>query len=220
MVAFDTPTTSLLMDIWVDYEVELVTPVFDEPVVLNIPLSGHTAVTDLTTASGTHFFGPLNATTPYVSNALKVVSSGLAGVPILSTLSGGVAANLKDGLDISTTDFKGVIDFLVDFAVTGVTPATIIGTNQPYLRIAAIDSDGNQKQIIPTILSNTPITIGPSIASELSTNSKYVRSIASVSLNDLKLNFPQTRYLSPYIESAVAALGAGYQAFGWRWTNP
>lgn len=217
MIAIETPTANCLVDIWVDYEVELVTPVLDENLAQLTSINGVTPAANITTASGAAFWGPLNIT-DVVSNAgpVRALSSGTLfnfSVPI-----SGTTQVLADGLDIRKAIFKGALEIINQFNVTGVTPSAIIGTNQPVTRLAVYGSNGAMlTDDLATAVSAVTRTFGPFAASELATNSKYVKDMLSVPLNILKNYFPTAAVIVPYIYSTVAALGAGNQSFGFRY---
>jgi len=216
MIGFHTPTTGCLIDIWVEYDIELVTPVLDEDIIQDVPISQSTAVTDLTTASGAVYWGPQNITDTFAGNGpVTKVSSGVAGCPNFSLSLGGSLQQLKDGLDISKMDFKGALRMVAQAAIAGVTPASIIGTNLLNTVVAIFDSFGSYLGVVHS-MPRTITTAGPVTQSELSTAGKYARWDINLPLKDFKTYYPTARYLVPYFFSAVAALGAGYQSFGFQ----
>ncbi len=89
--------------------------------------------------------------------------------------------------------------------VTGVTPATLIGTNGIGVDLVAYNSSGTVLGAVTPSASQ----IGAKTASELSTASKYVRNLASYFLSELLSAYPTARYLALAI-GATSALGAGY----------
>lgn len=216
MIGFDTPTANCLIDIWVEYEVELVTPVFESSNSIDVPISGHTAITNVTAAAGTDYFGTLTATTPIKSGLVSRVTAGLGNVPSMLVPVGGVTKNVTDGLDIALAGFRGVIDIMSDVGVTGATPAATIGTNQLDLRVGVFDNIGSYLGDAFYGTTQAIKSVGPRVASELLTNDKYTRHLVSVGMEELRKYMPTARYLMPWITSTVAALGGGYHAFGWQ----
>lgn len=216
MIGFDTPTSGCLVDIWTEYDIELVTPVLDEDVIQDVPITQSTAVADLTTASGAVYWGPQNITDTFAGNGpVTKVTSGQNGCPNFAVMLGGSLQQLQDGLDIAKMDYKGILRIVSQALVTGTTPASIIGTNLLSSLVALFDSFGTYLGLMssmPKVLT----TIGPATPSELSTNSKYVRFQSDAPLKDFKTYFPTARYLVPYFYSTVGALGAGYQSFGFQ----
>jgi len=216
MVAFDVPDAVVrTVDIWVSYDVELVTPQLNENLVQGVtPLSANTT-TAITEACGTAFgkgvtMNPTNAT----AGPLQKITAGLAGVPEMLYSLGGAYLKLKDGLDISRAKFRGYLNLIHHLYVTGVTPAAVLGTNILNFAVGVYDAVGT---FLGTwnLLTSTYNTNGPRINSELSTASKDVRFTASGPLSELESMYPSARYLMPFINSGVAALGAGGEGFGW-----
>ncbi len=217
MIGFDTPNIGCLVDIWVEYEVELVTPVLDEATVQNQPISVSPSTTAVTDTVGTAFGKGLPSTTPVVNGTLIKVTGATNGVPSFAISMGGTTKTLLDGIDMAMADYKGVVDLITNVSVTGVTPADILGTNLLSSPTNIFDDKGNHLGVVSS-LPDTVSTAGPNVLSELSTASKPVRYLTSIALSTLRSYFPNARYLVPNIYSAVAALGAGYSSFGFRYS--
>lgn len=224
MCAFDTTVGSLLMDIWVEYEVELVTPVND-PVISQFCPANYSnvyAASNVTSALGTGFIGfPLATsafnTTP--ASPIKVVRSGSMGVPVIFFGFGGTNAYPPYAMEIGGTQGKGKLDISTSFNVTGQTPATVLNNvSLTDVEVYAFDFDG----LFIGSITNSPVVFPPSIYSaslgvvsgEVSVASKFITSLITLSLEAAYLTAPTLKYLVPFISNSNAAFGAGNSGFG------
>jgi len=224
MCAFDTPTTNLLMDVWVEYEVELVTPVNDPvQVQTGYANAGNApATTAVTTAVGTGFPGlpvPNVNLNPTPSSPIKVVRAGYLGVPLMTFGFGGTTGSVNYALDVSGAQGKGKLDLSTAFSVTGTTPATILNNvNVTDVEWYAFDNAGTWQGSItksPTIFKpDTFSNVIGCTTGEVSVASKFVESLVTLALDTAVQAVPTLRYLVPIIYNSNAAFGAGFSAFG------
>lgn len=208
MLALETSTANVLLDIWVEYSIELVTPVLDIPAIDDNIISGLTTMANVTTAHGTGFVGqlPLQASS---SGKIPLVTPGTSGIPAMSCTIFGAALAITGAYDIYRASRDGALRFLKHFAVTGVAPDAIIGTNQPSSFTPIFDALGAFLGYA-AVAGGSAFAIGPVNASELATVSKTVQILTDYPLITIFELFPTARYIATFIGSSVAALGAGY----------
>lgn len=213
MLGFDTTVANLLMDIWVSYEVELVTPVLDEAIVQDVSLSSAVwkAVTDLTTADTINTTGAVPIATGIVpSGPVVPVNPGVGGVPNL-TIPGNTKA-LITALDILATRGVGSLLLQILLNESAATPYTVLGASVQGVW-SAFDYLGN-------FLGNVSAAkrvIGPSTVAGGATLAGAVSDTNTIDLSAFAASYPTARYLAPWI-SAVGALGAGNIAAGFQWS--
>lgn len=216
MVAFDTAVTNCLMDIWVTYSIEFVTPVNDEDIVEDLALSGTSPTTNLTAAHGTAFAGTM---VPYwigqPSGPVRVVTSGVGNTPVLNGYLFTQAITSGYGLDVRSTKSKGVLTAKAKFTETGVTPATDLAAGVAAdVYWQAMDSFGNYLGSLSTGYTRTT----GCASGDLATAGGLISSITSIPLQKLFDAFPTVKYIAPFIVS-LAALGAGSRVFGFEYSD-
>lgn len=219
MCAFDTTVANCLMDIWVEYDVELVTPVNESPSqqfssVLDVYAS---ASTNTTVGAGPYYGFP-NQSTNVSTGTIRVVTPGTATTP--SIMLTGYA--VPRALDIQDAKGKGFMDCLMSVNVTGVTPATLLAAARALtFEWHAYDSNGSYIATINASPATFPATSYSHVAGcDAGANDvagSYVRSVTSFALDTILSYSGLVRYLVPQISNVGAALGAGYSAFGFRY---
>jgi len=127
MFATDTPVANCVFDVWVDYHVDLISPVNDTALVQDSYTGAALATTPYLTvgASGTNV-GQLPLTLS-VPGFVKIVTPGSGGVPTLAIDTGHSASY---ALDLAGCGGQGKLDIVSVAAATGVTPTTAFGTNK------------------------------------------------------------------------------------------
>jgi len=224
MCAFDTTSANLLMDIWVEYEVEFVTPVNDPAVTEMCPATSTnvSAVTAVSTATGGSFLGlplPISTFTTTPASPIKVVIPGSLGIPSIVFGFSGASVYPTRALDISGAQGKGKLDVSTAFNVTGQTPATILNnvllTNVyiyafdylgAYLGSITENSGGFTTNMSSSVIGVTP--------GEVSVASKFLDSLITISLEACTSALPTLRYLVPMLSNWSSALGAGNSGYG------
>lgn len=221
MLAFDTSVANLLMDIWVEYDVSLVTPVTDEMITQDVvaDTTAWTPVANLTIAQGTTFAGnPMKSNQGTASGPIRVVTPGNAGVPNLSSTIGGGAFSHTTAVDISDAKGLGVLDLLTMFNVTGLSPATLMSAANTVNTIYSCFDSFGVFQYFLSSFSALHSLIGPKTYNLLDTATHPVLTSHVIDLHDIVSTNPQVRYIAPAITS-LQALGAGNSVAGFHWSS-
>lgn len=217
MCGFDTQVHNCIMDLWVEYQIELVTPVYDHPLseTWQVPVA---ATTDVCTALGTAFFGLQRTPTVRPSGSVKIADSATPGFPSLVKTLGGASTTYPFALDLLGALGKGFLELRNIISVTGETPATLMGAVKTTVLDADIYSNlGVWITTLSALVVTRPqiltVTQGffPSAAAVASA---LMYTDASVALTPLLDLYPTARYVVPFITSAVA-LGAGQTGWGY-----
>lgn len=219
MVAFDTAVTDCLVDIWVSYTVELVTPVNDYAILqqLSATTSSDVSSTAICPAHGTAFAAPVpKANSTVVAGPITPVTGGGSGVPSLSGYIYGAALSIVNALEVRQALTRGIISLVVSFLETGVTPNAILGASQADVNWQVMDYNGAYLGAVHT-LSGARRTIGPPTGSG-GTVGQEIISLQTVPLESLFATFPTAKYLAPVL-LATAGLGAGKYGFGFTYTD-
>lgn len=218
MVAFDTPTVNLLVDIWVNYEVEFVTPVNDAAIVQDLDIATAVSTTQLTNTVGTGFAaGVPMAPVPVAAGAIVPVKSGAFGVPTFNATIFGANLAASEALDISSARKRGGIGLFGKFNVTGTAPNTMLGADLADFMWAANDSAGNYLGLLSAIIDNHR-SLGP-ITGGGGTVGGFVYSAMSGVLESIFSTFPTVRYLVPFLKHGTGAYGAGSSCAGFTYSD-
>lgn len=221
MCAFDTPTANCLMDLWVEYDVELVTPV-NESVSqqFSSAADAYATASTATTAGAGPYYGFPNATKNVTTGTVRVVTPGTATTPAMTILG----LSVPKALDIMDAKGRGFLDLLTSVNATGQTPASLL-TAAKALNISweAFDSTGTWI----ASLTQTPAVFPTSsfshvLGCDVGKNDiagEYVRSVTSFAIDTILSYRSNVRYLVPMLTNAAAAIGAGYSAWGFRYKN-
>jgi len=215
MVGFDTQNTNSYVDIWVEYEVELVTPVIEVEMPQFMPVANTnlTYTANVTGAQGTAYTSyppPMNVTIP--RGVVKLVNCGAPGVPLLSYTTGGAAANASYALDIKDAKTDGTLTYNTLFYVSGATPATVLAAGvAPLSDIAVYDDSGTY---LGLAFGSTGVTrvAGCLVSTQLATTSGCLLSTCNMIMSYLYSTYPTARYLVNVLVT-LSALGAGYTGF-------
>ncbi len=220
MCAFDTTVQNCLMDIWVEYDVELVTPVNDG-VGQQLTSSASTYVTvvaNTTTGAGPTFYGFPNPSTNVSLGTIRVVTPGTATTPAITW----VTRSVPKALDIMDAKGKGLLDLTASLNVTGVTPnALLVAATALDILWGLFDSNG----VYLAQLSGTPVgipstayshVVGPTVGAG-DVAGGFLLDVTSIALDTLLSYLPLVRYIAPMIANTAAAVGAGYNAWGFRY---
>lgn len=220
IVAFDTPSANCLVDIWVEYEVELATPVADDPYQQFYPVSDSTtpSTTAVSGAVGGSFGAVVApATATYPTGPISLVASGSVGTPVFSVPVGTDKVYPPYALDIKNVSGMGDILLQGNYNVTGVAPNDVLGASEALFKWAFLDNTGSSVASSTTSGLNIVSSQGPATGSGGMLGA-YITSLVGVSLNTLLSKYPTVRYLVPYLVSS-AALGAGHSGFGFSQTK-
>lgn len=218
MVAFDTPTANLLVDIWVEYEIEFVTPVYDQAIIQDMPLSvTPTAVAAVSPAWGASFgtpVAPLPTTIP--RGIVDLLTTSLLGLALRYTANGGTLL-YSHALDLKNAMGKGILELFTRFTVTGVSPTDIYSDSVGGVEFSLFNSDGTHLGLVSAMTSGYLRVLGVDNAAQIETAGQPCVISTTVMLRNLMSQFPSVRYMAPHIFSALA-LGAGYSGFGFKYS--
>lgn len=218
MLAFDTAAANCLMDIWVEYEVELVTPVMDLNVVQILPAPS-TAVSPaaaVTSAVGTRYAGqPSVSNSAFPIGPVSIVTPGAPGIPLLSrsywtgVFSNTSALDLKNVLDAAT------MSLYCTFNETGVQPNATLGATLGDVYWNLYDSNGTWLVDTSSISLDNGVSraIGPSTGGGGMAGAPIYQS-TTMWLRRVLAVYPTLRYLAPMIISVANAIGPGNTAWG------
>lgn len=218
MLAFDTAVANCLMDIWVEYEVELVTPVMDLNVVqiLSAPATAVAPSAAVTSAVGTRFAGqPNQSTNPYPLGPMSVVASGAPGIPIFSrSFWTGVFANTT-ALDLKNVLDAATMSLYCTFNDAGAAPNSVLGATLGDVYWNLYDSNGTWLVDTSSVTVDNGISraIGPITGGGGSVGG-YIYQSTTVWLRRVLALYPTLRYIAPMIVSVAGAIGAGNTAWG------
>ncbi len=217
MVGFDTLVANNLIDLWVEYEVELVTPVIDDEVSQILPVYSYTTpAANVVAATGTGFLGVVpHSLASQPRGVVSLVTSGGLGVPNFYFTYGGVATAIPYALDIKGAKYDGLLSLDVLFNATGVTPATLLGAAvAPEVIVGAYDSTGSYLGLANALGWSS--TIGLYAVSQLATASGYLEGVYNILMSNLSALYPTVRYLVPFL-IAQSAVGAGNSGWGFTY---
>lgn len=214
MVAFDTPTANLLVDIWVEYEVDLISPVNDSQVIQNtISAMTVTSVADVTLAVGGTFVGVPEPSPIVVPGPIRNVTTSGAVPALVATLGGG-SYTFPRAFDISLAPIMGSLIFEFLVVVAGDAPDDIFDVAELTPLIGVWNSFGAYLGDLPSVPgAHNIVGVTGSVPSSMSTVGATARMLLQVAMTRLFTTFPTARYLTPFYTS-VAALGAGATAIG------
>lgn len=218
MVAFDTTAANCLVDIWVEYEVEFVTPVYDTAFVQDMSMTGvPPSTTAVTAALGTSFVAQPPPMTAVPTGAVTLVNVTSPGVPTLTVPNvGGVGYTPSYALDLKDVVGRGLLSLWSRSSVTGVTPATILAAGFLF-KAALFNSAGTFLNFAELLDTNNSFSVGVTDGSLLSTATNPVVATQSINLRNLQTVAPTARWLV-YFLVATAALGAGTSGWGMKYT--
>lgn len=220
MLAFDTAVANLLMDIWVEYDVQLVTPVTDEFIVQELPCveADMTSVAAVTTALGVGGAGAVpRSHAVMTSGPVATAVSGVNNVPIFAVPMLGSAAYATEVADISAAKGSGVLSLLFRWLETGVSPATLLAQSLTVV-LAAHDYLGTYLGLLGTVSGLVHNSEGPLVLNEVSTNSKILAQQTTIDLHELINAYPTAHYLAPVLYNPNATNGAGKVGWGFHWS--
>jgi hypothetical protein len=214
MVAFDTPTTNLLYDLEVQYDVTLSVPVL-EP---SGSLDGYASA-----PSGTQTIGTNASTlyTPYVTPitsqpvaGIKTVVPGVPGVPLLVVPGTTISSPSAVDLLMAPKD-RGSFMAGINYGVAATPPNALLGTDQPQVKFAVYDALGSllstiSDQALKAVGGSFPKTGGWTSAGSILGNT------LSVGLSDLFTSYPSARYLVPLLFSSTVRPSLSGVASGYK----
>lgn len=213
-VGFDTTVQNCLMDLWVEYEVELVTPttegfIFQQ---LDYPLASVNATSGIATAIGTGFAGPvLPSRSAPGPGPITITLGGSNGVPLFNRTVGGGNITLPYALDTKAARGREMLELFTRFNVTGVQPNLTLGADEADVRWGVYDTKGVYLGDVNNV-TTAKTSIGPPTGTGGGPGS-YIYHIIGVAMNELVRTYVPARYVVPCI-IALNAIGAGNMAFG------
>jgi len=220
MVAIDTTQSDRIWDMWVTYDVDLITPVTDELFVQD-GITGFSppAVAAVTSAIGTGF-----SANPYIRpisvGPVRVVTPGSAGVPRITYVTGGETVEAANAIDLgaflnsASTNGRFLLKYLG--SETGVTPATLLSTKAMAAFAYMYDSAGNQLGELWNLISGKTEVRGCDSSSSFGTAGNKVADMVTVLTKELYANYPSLRYIVPIITTIGTFAGAGTSGFAFK----
>jgi len=224
MIGFDTPTANCIVDVWVEYDVEFVTPVNDgvfsqiqEVNALNAPVT--TAVTE---AKGTGFCGLPKPVNGIPNGPVKIVIPGTMGVPTMTFGHGGVNVDATTAIDIRHTKGMGMLDVMAECSVTGVSPSVLSNAANSFdITLYLFDMDGvwqadliYSPTVIPLALYATAYGAYPG---KSATNGDPVRRSVSFLIEDIIRALPTAAFIVLVASNLVAAYGGGKSGYSFKY---
>lgn len=222
MCAFDTTVANCLFDVWVEYDVTLVTPVNDgDAVQPNVLGSGQViATTNVSVADGAVFGALVSPGSQTVNGPIKVVPLGSFGYPSLNMmLNGGTFRLPTKAIDIFEAFGRGVLTLVVRYIVNGQIPSVLQNsTKLTYSDYAVFNSTGTQLGTVSTSPTLFPVTDflkteGCATGASAVAGAEIV-SLLTYPLKNLLSRNPTARFIVPFIQNSDAAWGAGFTGFG------
>lgn len=210
MCAYDTQAEDLTYDIWAEYVVEFQLPVVEYSVVYgpDSTTGSYAAISNITSVGSGSTKGGAIPITALLGAPLKTVVPGSGGVPPLAVTALGGSIPLPAAIDLLGAKPGSVLTMLHDISVTGVTPATLLGTNDAKGRLYGFDAQGFPVPEVASTLESVVAQVGPLTASQISTAGALSRSVSTWFLSQLLALYPTLRYVSA-ITTSNGALGAG-----------
>jgi len=221
MVAFDTSVANCLLDIWVTYDIEFATPVYDSEILQNmVPSVTPPAIANVAPAVGTIFGAPVP---PYVINynrgVVEVINAAAAGISLLLGI-GGTFMNIPYALDLKNAMGKGIITLWNRTSVNGVAPSTLLDAAVSLDSLWAVfDSNGTSLAPYPSgAVVGQYSDIGVSTSGQIAVAGNPIVKSTTLPLKSLMAIYPAARFLANYTWAA-AAVGAGTTGFGFSYTS-
>lgn len=219
MIAFDTPTTNQLVDIWVEYEVELSTPVYDAAFIQDPGWGTDTSFTALVPAQGTGYARAVPASfSSNPSGAVKYVLAGLLDIPNLRSTIFGSSFTYPYALDIKDANGKGILELTTAITVPTLTPGQIL-LESPSPEFSVLDSTGNYLVSVSTLTGNHRIW-GSGSPGDITLAGKTAYTTTTLLLRNLLLAYPSARFLAPIITLVTSSFAsvAGSVGFKYRYS--
>lgn len=218
MLAYDTMVANCIMDIWVEYECELITPVLDAVQVQQLPISS-TATSDVCPILGTKAASSLPiSTSTYPLGAAVLVAPGQSGVPTMNRGFWGNTFVQKSALDI-----KGLLNIpslliTTNANVTGVAPSALLDAATALQGVVNLyDSKGVWLADSSAISEANGVTrcTGVATSGTISTFGATVLTSTALAISKLLAQYPTLRYIGAMLQSEV---GVGAGTSGWGFT--
>lgn len=224
MVAFDTPVANCLIDMWVEYDIELISPVSDFAALQNNLTDA--AISDATTtiAVGSGFAGNCQwgSDLPPAGNAgpVQVLIPGTPAAPVANIVHAGgtLLINALDRiLDLGRAGLGTLILRGIQ-TVTGAAPNVVIGTQQLRMDANVCDSTGKVLGNLMDAGTGAVQTVGMdgTNVAAIGTNGAAFVAAITVPLALLYAKYASARYIVPYYRSQLV-IGAGTNAFGFQY---
>jgi len=221
MVAFDTPVTNCLVDIWVEYEVTFVTPVYDVAAAIDTDVSGTSGTVTASVCpflSGSLWMGALTCASNLTKGPISVVVPGSVGTPVIGYSSGGATRYFSTVYDISNILGKGLLNLYAKIGLTGIAPTTVWDANQGSLNAYMFDSAGALIAAVNSI-TGTVYTVGAALGSALSSTSSFGYANIAIFMRNMLIQFPTAKYLAVAFNSATNGnIGAGETLVGAKYS--
>ena len=216
MIAFDTPTANQLVDIWVEYEVELSTPVYDAAFIQDPGWGTDSSYTELVPAQGTGYARAVPASfSANPAGAVRYVLTGQAGIPVLRSTIFGSAFTYPYALDIKDANGKGILELTTAITAPALSPEQII-LNSPIPEFSVLDSLGNYLISVSTLTGNQRVW-GAKLPAELTLAGKTAYTTVTLLLRNLLREFPSARFLAPLVTLVSSAMAAEPGSLGFKY---
>lgn len=216
MVAFDTPTTNCLLDLWVEYDVELISPVNDDIVVQDtISAMTNVNVSELVSVWGTGYLGVPPMSVVQAPGPIFAVTPGINGTPPMSiTYFGQTGEFAGKVIDVGRAQ-GGKIDVMSKAILTGASPSTILQAGFDTV-VAVMDSLGAPLAYLTTTNTAFQKSTGVVTPTNISVNNANTYSLFSILLDTLNNAYPTARFLAPFLVGTAALAAPGSSVVGYR----
>lgn len=221
MCAYDTSVANCIMDLWCEYSIELVTPVYDSPAsqTWGGPVTATTAVVSACGTSWLGFPAPYWLSMP--PGPIKLVDSSVPTFPVINVSHGGTTKVAPRALDVSGALGRGWLETLINVIADGTAPSSLLSAAVTMVSDwYAYDANA----LFMGSVAASPTVFTPSVSSNCEgcepgkslVNGSTVSQKASINLDLLYRTFPTIRYLVPLITS-VANITNGSTGFGFEY---
>lgn len=192
----DSPTANCIWDLWVDYEVDLMTPTSENlgPAYAQTDVAGSVIVASTLPGFGGIYLpqlssnsAPLEIVTPEMAH----VTSTLGGQPVKSVLKLPVSGPVS-----------GVASCTFDMHTAGVTPASLLTANNVWSDANVYDSLGTLLGNLEQ-LNNNPLFGGPANPSEAILANAPTKFGWSLPVKTIKEKWPTASSLLPFLQAAA-----------------
>lgn len=216
MLAFDTAVTNCIMDIWVEYECELITPVLDSVQFQVLPISS-TATVDVCPTLGTKAASsPPVSTNSFPLGAAALVTPGQSGVPTMSRGFWGNTFIQKSALDIKNLLNLPSLILSTNASAYGVAPSALMDAATALQGVFNIyDSKGTWLVDTSGSSEANGVTRCTGLATSGSIFVPGATVLTSTALQIAKLltQYPTMRYIGAMLQSDVP-VGPGMTGWG------
>jgi len=197
VIGYDTPVANCLWDLWVDYEVDLMSPTSEDlgPATVSQTFTGPTAT--FIQGNGTNcrwYPGVLPAPAP----PLEIVTPAEARIPSIETGSGQPRTNIVKLPPAAP--LRGAIDFLVTGSKSTATPVSFLDKAMS-VDADVFDSNGTLLGLLSSISGQKNIWSGPNVPTNSGVNGSTIDTGFTLPVKVLKDAFPEAASLAPFLKT-------------------